>query len=153
MRYFEIIQESLTTQVRPIKAWYNPSTGEAIVFSIRQTHGDIALKNKEKMSIPADDSSGFSAIIRAMEAGWVRVRNFNEAKMYDPDVRSGTDAAVQAATPMQARKTLIWMRDSDYLPDSVTIEIGAGRSRATNLRDEQIDHYIAHGTVPAHDFI
>ena len=149
MRYFEIIQESLTTQVRPIKAWYNPATEDAIIFPIRQTHGDIALKNKEKMGGQADDYSGFTATIRAIEAGWVRVRNFNEAKMYDPDSRSGTDAAVQSATPMQARKTLIWMRDNDYLPDSVTIEIGAGRAVATNLRDEQIDDYITRGKVPA----
>ena len=152
MRYFEIIRkffESATTQVVPMKAWYHPASGEQIVFSPRQTHGDIALKNKAKLGIPADDSSVFSANIRALESGWVRVRNFNEARMYDPDHPGGIDGAVQSATSMAARQTLAWMRHHDYLPDSITVEIGAGRGRGINLRNEQIDAYIARGLLPS----
>ena len=151
MRYHELIES--ITGTKPMKAWYNPQTNQAFVFSPNLTHGIFAQDHAEDFSISSTDSI-YSAINNTIRNGWSRARNFNEAKMYNLDSGSNmTDGVVQSMTSMQARKTLIWMRDNDYLPISLTVEIGIGKSELIQLFNNDIDQYIKRGKIPKHEFV
>lgn len=129
-----------------VKVWLNGRTHEAITFDIYESHETVLRATPKKFGLTRDevaDDNEFNAITKAIENGWIRIANFNDAVLAGLEY-VGVVGYVNGKSPRDIRYGLAWLRKHNYLPDAINIEQGYGTAHRL-LRAEEIDRYIRAG--------